>query len=133
MNFFGLIVPALEINTTSYEKEPTNDIDSFDLFVDNLESVNCHLNWLKFPDSTAYYNQAHGKHTKGTGQWFLRSEFDNWQCDPQSFLWLHGKGKLTGRYLISCSVRGCANCFEAGSGKTILRQAPFIPLIPDIN
>ncbi|KAF8529369.1 hypothetical protein JB92DRAFT_3106851 [Gautieria morchelliformis] len=56
--------------------------------------------WLAAPDYESKHSNATGEWEEHTGSWFLHGEsFHEWQSQPKSFLWLHGK---------------------AGAGKTIL-------------
>jgi hypothetical protein len=52
------------------------------------------LNWLCDIDPSAMYNAARDKHEEGTGDWLVRDnkKFWDWEEEPGSFLWLHGKG-----------------------------------------
>ncbi|KAK5988479.1 Ankyrin repeat domain-containing 50-like protein [Cladobotryum mycophilum] len=58
------------------------------------------LDWLCDINHTEIYNGARDRHEPGTGEWLIKdAEFENWEKNHASFLWLHGK---------------------AGSGKSIL-------------
>jgi hypothetical protein len=47
--------------------------------------------WLSPSDPSTNFNKALQQRQEGTGLWFLQSsQFQKWQTERQSFLWLHG-------------------------------------------
>lgn len=47
--------------------------------------------WLKAPDATINFNEAHKKKHPRTGLWLVQgAEFSSWLGSPKSFLWLRG-------------------------------------------
>lgn len=60
----------------------------------NPESKNACLGWLTRVDQSGLHAEILRKRTEGTGEWFLTGEFKDWKIRAQSFLWLHGRGKL---------------------------------------
>lgn len=52
------------------------------------------FNWLSTVDASENYNNARTRHKAQTGEWLINGNdrFKNWQIEPNSFLWLHGKG-----------------------------------------
>lgn len=53
------------------------------------------LCWLSTIDASQNYNNARLKHKAHTGDWLVNgANFECWQKEPNSFLWLHGKGMI---------------------------------------
>ena len=52
------------------------------------------LDWLCDIDPSEMHNTARDRHEEGTGDWLIRDneEFQLWEEQPSSLLWLHGKG-----------------------------------------
>lgn len=71
------------------------------------------LDWLTSIDPSENYNSARRRHKDKTGDWLIKEneDFKQWQQNPNSLLWLHGKagsGKSVLRYVsntITCSTR----------------------------
>lgn len=52
------------------------------------------LKWLTATDPSSNHISARSKHEKETGEWLLKgNRFESWKLDPNSVLWLHGKGE----------------------------------------
>lgn len=54
------------------------------------------LKWLSSLDPSHNYNNACGKHEKGTGEWLINgnNDFETWKVAPNSLMWLNGKGMI---------------------------------------
>lgn len=54
------------------------------------------LQWLSNVDPSENYNNARGRCKDQTGNWLIKEnlKFQKWKNQPNSFLWLHGKGML---------------------------------------
>lgn len=52
------------------------------------------LKWLCLIDPSENYKKALSKHRAGTCGWFIETnvKFETWKTDPNSLLWLNGKG-----------------------------------------
>lgn len=52
------------------------------------------VQWLCTVDPSEAYNAARNKHIEGTSDWLVKQseEYEAWENDPSSLLWLHGKG-----------------------------------------
>lgn len=52
------------------------------------------LSWLSDIDPSENYNSARDRHQAETGDWLVQenNDFKHWEMDPNSLLWLHGKG-----------------------------------------
>lgn len=52
------------------------------------------LDWLSSVDPSENYNNARGRHEDGTGKWLIQDneDIELWKTEPNSLLWLHGKG-----------------------------------------
>jgi ankyrin repeat domain-containing protein 50 len=52
------------------------------------------LSWLSSIDPSENYNSARDRHEAETGSWLVQCnrDFEHWETDPNSLLWLHGKG-----------------------------------------
>jgi flagellar biosynthesis GTPase FlhF len=78
------------------------------------------LRWLSTVDPSSNYNSARREHALSTSQWLVEqsSDFQKWEVDPNSLLWLHG---------------------AAGAGKSFLRygcelrhlSVPYYRLVPN--
>jgi hypothetical protein len=53
------------------------------------------LSWLCDIDPSEMYNAAREMHRTSTGDWLIKcnDQFREWEEQPASFFWLHGKGK----------------------------------------
>jgi hypothetical protein len=52
------------------------------------------LEWLDVTDPSVNHIAARTKHEKDTGEWLLKGvRYQRWIFDPNSVIWLHGKGK----------------------------------------
>ncbi|KAH0534139.1 hypothetical protein FGG08_007265 [Glutinoglossum americanum] len=66
---------------------------------------NAILSWLTCTDPSKNQIAARQKHEPSTGGWLMkRSEFERWKTAPNSLLWLHGKGMLTGEDISSTII-----------------------------
>ncbi|KAF8484412.1 hypothetical protein JB92DRAFT_3261754 [Gautieria morchelliformis] len=62
--------------------------------------------WLAAPDYESKHSNATGEWEEHTGSWFLQGEsFHEWQSQPKSFLWLHGKAGAGKTILCSTIIR----------------------------
>lgn len=61
------------------------------------------LDWLCDVDPSAMYNAARDHHEAGTGDWLIKDneQFQQWEGQAGSLLWLHGKGMLALFLLLS--------------------------------
>lgn len=51
------------------------------------------LSWLCQVDPSQMYNAARDRHEAGTSEWLMENqEFQAWEKEERSLLWLHGKG-----------------------------------------
>lgn len=52
------------------------------------------VKWLCTVDPSEAYNAARNKHIEGTSDWLVKQseEYEAWETNPSSLLWLHGKG-----------------------------------------
>jgi ankyrin repeat domain-containing protein 50 len=56
------------------------------------------VDWLArfIPDPSVEHNSALKKHEETTGSWLLDGDdLKEWSATPNSYLWIHGNGKLT--------------------------------------
>ncbi|KAF8503168.1 hypothetical protein JB92DRAFT_810790 [Gautieria morchelliformis] len=62
--------------------------------------------WLAAPDYESKHLNATREWEEHTGSWFLQGEsFHEWQSQPESFLWLHGKAGAGKTILCSTIIR----------------------------
>ncbi|KAF5558512.1 ankyrin repeat [Fusarium napiforme] len=63
------------------------------------------LNWLCTVDTSVHYRAAREKYSSGTCNWLIEEsyDFETWELNPKSFLWLNGKAG-SGKSILSSSV-----------------------------
>ncbi|KAF5597567.1 ankyrin repeat [Fusarium pseudocircinatum] len=63
------------------------------------------LNWLCTVDTSVQYRATREKYSSGTCNWLIEEcdDFEMWEQDPKSFLWLNGKAG-SGKSILSSSV-----------------------------